>query len=127
MILIYVDDLIISGNNIDSIAKLKKTLQQLFPITDLGPLKYFLGIEMASSKKGFFLNQRKYTLDVLQDASMLSTKPSPTPVDSKLKLSLAGTALLSPKYYQQIIGKLIYLTITHPDITYAVILSTNCR
>uniref|UniRef100_A0A6N2LKW8 Uncharacterized protein n=1 Tax=Salix viminalis TaxID=40686 RepID=A0A6N2LKW8_SALVM len=68
---------------------LYKTLQQLFPIKDLGPLKYFLGIEMASSKKGFFLNQRKYTLDVLQDAGMLSTKPSATPVDSKLKLSLA--------------------------------------
>ncbi|KAG5219223.1 ion channel CASTOR [Salix suchowensis] len=120
MVLIYVDDLIISRNNIDSIAKLKKTLQQLFSIKDLGPLKYFLGIEMASSKKGFFLNQRKYTLDVLQDAGMLSTKASPTPVDSKLKLSFAGTALTSPKYYQQLVGKLIYLTITRPDITYAV-------
>ena len=120
MVLIYVDDLIISGNNIESIAQLKKTLQQLFPIKDLGPLKYFLGIEMASSKKGFFLNQRKYTLDILQDAGMLSTKPSATPVDSKLKLSLAGTTLDSPKYYQQLVGKLIYVTITRPYITYAV-------
>uniref|UniRef100_A0A6N2MZF3 Integrase catalytic domain-containing protein n=1 Tax=Salix viminalis TaxID=40686 RepID=A0A6N2MZF3_SALVM len=120
MVLIYVDDLIISGNNVESIAQLKKTLQQLFPIKDLGALKIFLGIEMASSSKGLFFHQRKYTIDLLQEAGMLSTKPAITPINGKLNLSLSGTVLNSPKYYQQLVGKLIYLTITRPDITYAV-------
>ncbi|KAG6501420.1 hypothetical protein ZIOFF_041300 [Zingiber officinale] len=87
VVLIYVDDLIITGNNNDSIAQLKMQLQQKFPIKDLGSLKYFLGIEMATSSKGLFLNQHKYILDLLQDAEMLHTKPAATPLDSKLRLA----------------------------------------
>lgn len=70
MVLIYVDDLIITGNNVVSVAQLKKNLKQQFPIKDLGSLKYFLGIEMASSSKGLFFNQRKYIMDLLQDAGI---------------------------------------------------------
>lgn len=120
VVLIYVDDLIITGNNNDSIAQLKMQLQQKFPIKDLGSLKYFLGIEMATSSKGLFLNQRKYILDLLQDAEMLHTKPAATPLDSKLRLASTEKALDSPSYYQKLVGKLIYLTITRPDITFAV-------
>lgn len=108
MVLIYVDDLIITGNNVVSVAQLKKNLKQQFPIKDLGSLKYFLGIEMASSSKGLFFNQRKYIMDLLQDAGMLSTKPVATPLDSKLKHVSTGKALESPSYYQQLVGKLIY-------------------
>ena len=63
MVLTYVDDLIITGNDANSITKLKWNVEQQFPIKDLRPLKYFLGIEMAASNKGFFLNQGKYILD----------------------------------------------------------------
>lgn len=120
MVLIYVDDLIITGSNADSITALKKKLQGKFPVKDLGPLKYFLGIEVATSRKGLFLNQRKYTIDLLRDSNMLNSKPANTPFDSKLQLDKLGDPLDSPNYYQKLVGKLIYLTITRPDISFAV-------
>ncbi|RVW28194.1 Retrovirus-related Pol polyprotein from transposon RE2 [Vitis vinifera] len=120
MVLIYVDDLIITGSNADSIAALKKKLQGKFPVKDLGPLKYFLGIEVATSRKGLFLNQRKYTIDLLRDSNMLNSKPANTPFDSKLQLDKLGDPLDSSNYYQKLVGKLIYLTITRPDISFAV-------
>jgi len=112
MVLIYVYDLIITGNNSDSIALLKKNLQLQFPIKDLGHLKYFLGIEMATSSKWIYLNQRKYIVDLLQDADLLHSKSAATPLDNKLKLESDGEALDSPSHYQKLVGKLIYLTIT---------------
>lgn len=98
-VLIYVDDLIITGNNIDSINQLKKDLQHRFPVKDLGPLKYFLSIELATSSKGLFLNQRKYILDLLEETNMLHSKPIATPLDSKLKMNSTGESLKSPNYY----------------------------
>ena len=120
MVLIYVDDLIITGNNKDSITQLKENLRLQFPIKDLGQLKYFLGIEMTISSKGLFLNQRKYIEDLLQESGLLHTKPAATPLDSKLKLDSNGKATDSPSNYQKLVGKLIYLTITRPDIAFAV-------
>lgn len=119
-VLIYVDDLIITGDNIDSINQFKKQLQHRFPVKDMGPLKYFLGIEMATSSKGLFLNQRKYIMDLLEDTNMVHTKPVATPLDSKLKLNSPRELLKSPTYYHKLVGKLIYLTITRPDISFAV-------
>ncbi|CAL2240436.1 unnamed protein product [Prunus armeniaca] len=125
VVLIYVDDLIITGDNAEEISKLKQSLQQRFAIKDLGVLKYFLGIEMATSHKGLFLNQRKYVLDLLKEANMNNAKPAITPLDSKLKLSLEGTPLTNISYYQRLVGKLIYLTITRPDITYSVSIASQ--
>ena len=99
VVLIYVDDLIITGDNVDEIANLKISLQQKFSIKDLGVLKYFLGIEMASSNKGLFLNQRKYILDLLQESNMKDAKPVQTPLDNKLELSLEGMLLPNVSYY----------------------------
>ncbi|TQD92889.1 hypothetical protein C1H46_021369 [Malus baccata] len=126
VVLIYVDDLIITGDNTVEIEALKLSLHQVFAIKDLGRLKYFLGIEMATSSKGLFLHQRKYVLDLLQEAKMLDCKPAITPVDCKLKLSIDGEAMHDVSYYQRLVGKLIYLTITRPDITYAVRLLYIC-
>ncbi|CAL8119105.1 unnamed protein product [Prunus armeniaca] len=120
VVLIYVDDLIITGDNADEIFNLKQSLRQRFAIKDLGILKYFLGIEVATSHRGLFLNQRKYVLDLLKEANMSDAKPAITPLDSKLKPSLKGTPLTDIGYYQRLVGKLIYLTITRPDITYPV-------
>ncbi|KAB2614533.1 hypothetical protein D8674_039240 [Pyrus ussuriensis x Pyrus communis] len=119
VVLVYVDDLIITGDNTDEITKLKHSLQQRFAIKDLGILRYFLGIEMATSHKGFFLSQRKYVLDLLKEANMSDAKPIHTPLDMKLKLSLEGQPLPNISYYQRLVGKLIYLTITRPDIAYS--------
>ncbi|XP_068323337.1 uncharacterized mitochondrial protein AtMg00810-like [Pyrus communis] len=109
-----------SGDNIDEIHTLKHSLHQQFAIKDLGVLKYFLGIELATSPKGLFLIQRKYVIDLLQEVKMMDCKPTRTPLDSKLKLDLTGEPLSDISYYQRLVGKLIYLTITRPDITYAV-------
>ena len=75
---------------------------------------------MATSSKGLFLNQRKYLLDLLHEAQMLDSKPASTPLASKLQLDIPSEPMSNPCFYQRIVGKLIYLTITRPDITYSV-------
>ncbi|XP_050119969.1 uncharacterized mitochondrial protein AtMg00810-like [Malus sylvestris] len=108
------------GDNMSEINALKQYLNNKFAIKDLGTLKYFLGIEMAHSHKGFFLNQRKYVMDLLHEAKMTDCKPARTPLDSNLKLKTHGDPVPNLSYYQRMVGKLIYLTITRPDISYAV-------
>ena len=120
IVLIHVDDLIVTGDNIDEIEALKLALHKKFAIKDLGRLKYFLGIEMASSHKGLFLNQRKYTLDLLKEAEMLDCKPAKCPLSSKFQLESEDNLLDNISIYQRLVGKLIYLTITRPDIAYSV-------
>jgi len=119
-VLVYVNDLIITRSNETSVVKLKTNLRQQFSIKDLGKVKYFFGIEMATSSKGVFLNQQKYILDMLQDAEMLHTKPAIIPLDSKMQLDSLSKPLLTFTTYQRIVGKLIYLTITRPYITFVV-------
>ena len=98
----------------------KLALRSKFAIKDLGTLKYFLGIELATSPKGLFLNQRKYILDLLKESNLLDCKPARTPLDSKLYLHDHSELLCNVTEYQRLVGKLIYLTITRPDISYAV-------
>ena len=87
----------------------------------MGALKYFLGIEVARSKHGIFISQRKYVLDLLQENSMLGYKSNDTPIDSNLKLdeNLNGR-LVNSGSYQRLVGKLIYLFHTRPNIAYVV-------
>ena len=121
VILLYVDDMVITGNNEKAIKDLKKFLNSCFKIKDLGLLKYFLGIEVAQSKAGISICQRKYTLDILEEAGLLGVKPTKVPMEPDLVLTEKGSdALKDPSRYRRLIGKLIYLTITRPDITYAV-------
>ena len=87
----------------------------------LGDLKYFLGIEVARSKNGIFLSQRKYILDLLTKTDMLGCKPAKTPMEQNHKLFLCLNATSIDKArYQSLVGKLIYLSYTRPDIAYAV-------
>jgi len=87
----------------------------------LGPLKYFLGIEVARAPTGIFLCQHKYTLDILTETGMLASKPSSFPMEQQHKLSSdTGDPLFDSGRYQRLIGRLIYLTITRPEITYSV-------
>ena len=87
---------------------------------DLGDLRYFLGIELARSKHGIFLSQRKYVLDMLQETSMTAVRPVYLPMDPNSSLMEEGIPLSQPDKYRRLVGKLIYLTITRPDITYTV-------
>jgi Reverse transcriptase (RNA-dependent DNA polymerase)/Integrase core domain len=121
LLLIYVDDMIITGNDEASIVAVKNFIRSQFRIKDLGKLKYFLGIEVARSRKGIFLSQRKYALEILNETGLLGAKPTDFPMEQNLKLnSEDGRVLADPSVYRRLIGRLIYLTITRPEITLAV-------
>ncbi len=87
VIVIYVDDLIITGDNDEDIFDLKKLLKQKFKMKDLGELRYFLGIEVIQSPKGIWLLQRQYALNKLSKYGMTSCKPISTPLEQNVKLS----------------------------------------
>ena len=109
-------------------AIVKKSLPKEFEIKDLGALKYFLSTEVARSKHGIFISQRKYILDLLQETGMLGCKSNDTPIDPNLKLDedLNGT-LVDKGSYHRLVGKLIYLSYTRLDIAYVVSLVRNNR
>ncbi|GJU50498.1 putative RNA-directed DNA polymerase [Tanacetum coccineum] len=120
-ILIYVDDVIITGNNSGKIQEIKKFLHERFSIKDLGPLKFFLGIEVARTKEGMVLSQRKYTLDILTDTGKTGCKPSAFPMEQNLRLGKCETdKQVDGNQYRRLIGRLLYLQATRPDITYTV-------
>ncbi|PRQ56575.1 putative RNA-directed DNA polymerase [Rosa chinensis] len=87
---------------------------------DLGQLKYFLGIEVARSKKGISLSQRKYVLDLLAETGMLDCRPIETPIEMNHGLAIYPDQVPTDKgRYQRLVGRLIYLSHTRPDIAYA--------
>ncbi|KAL6177813.1 hypothetical protein ACLB2K_049335 [Fragaria x ananassa] len=111
---------------LEEIASIKDSLSRQFKLKDLGNLKYFLGIEVARSRQGIALSQRKYALEILEDAGFLAAKPSRFPVDQNLALTQTRRELLSdPSQYRRLVGRMIYLTITRPDLTYAVHIVTQ--
>ncbi|GFY85446.1 hypothetical protein Acr_04g0001840 [Actinidia rufa] len=121
VVLVYVDDLLLTGSDLGSIRCLQDFLSSKFQLKDLGKLKYFLGIEVARSTAGIFINQRKYILDILTDAGQSGCRPASSPMEQHLKLSAdSGDPLSDPSLYRRLIGRLIYLTIIRPDITFAV-------
>ena len=85
-LIIYVDDIVITGSDQDGIQKLKQHIFNHFQTKDLGKLKYFLGIEVAQSNSRVVISQRKYTLDILAVTGMLNCKPMDTPMDPNIKL-----------------------------------------
>ncbi|KAI9180399.1 hypothetical protein LWI28_004458 [Acer negundo] len=119
-LLIYVDDILITGNDPVSIAATKKFLHSHFHLKDLGNLKYFLSIEVSTSKKGILLSQRKYALEIIEDVGLLGAAPIDTPMERGLKLSDKGDLLKDSSQYRRLVGRLIYLTVSRPDITYVV-------
>ena len=120
-LIVYVDDIVITGNDQDGIQILKQHLFSHFQTKDLGKLKYFLSIEIAQSNSGVVIFQIKYTLDILTDTGMLDCKPVDTPMDPNVKLVPSqGELLRDSERYRRLIGKLNYLTITWPNISFLV-------
>jgi hypothetical protein len=120
-LLVYVDDIVIASNNFQAISTLTGFLNSAFKLKDLGPLKFFLGLEIARSSKGIYVSQRKYALEILDDAGVLAAKPAPVPMEPNIKLSREEGDLLSdPTVYRRMIGRLVYLTISRPDIPFSV-------
>ncbi|XP_019435993.1 PREDICTED: uncharacterized protein LOC109342467 [Lupinus angustifolius] len=115
------DDLVIVGDDLDEIDFVKVLLDKKFSIEELGTLKYFLGIEVARSKDGISLCQRKYAFDMLQESGLLAGKSSSTPMDNNAELHSAPSApYFEVTSYRRLIGKLSYLTHTRPDISFSI-------
>jgi hypothetical protein len=91
-----------------------------FEVKDLGHLKYFLGIEVARSRQGIVLSQRKYILDLLDETGMLGCRPVAIPIDLNHKSCVESGDHVNKESYQRLVGQLIYLCHTRSNITYAV-------
>ena len=90
-------------------------------MTDLGPLSYFLGIEVSRSDKGYYISQSKYIQDLIARSGITDTRTAATPMDIHLQLRPTdGTPLEDPARYRHIVGSLVYLTVTRPDIAHAI-------
>jgi len=96
-------------------------LKKAFKLRDLGSLQYFFGLEVARSASGISVCQRKYALDILEETGMLACKPSAIPMEPSIKLVGDGAepVINDSASYRRLVGKLMYLTITRPEITYA--------
>jgi hypothetical protein len=121
VIVIYVDDLIIIGDNNVDISDLKKLLKQKFEMKDLGELRYFLSIEVIQSPKGIWLLQRQYALNKLPEYGMTGCKPISIRLEQNVKLNAyEGDLVEETTMYKCIVGSFIYMTITRPNLNYAV-------
>jgi hypothetical protein len=121
LLLLYVDDMIITGDDSEYIAFVKARLNEQFLMSDLGPLRYFLGIEFSSTPSGIYLSQEKYIQDLLARSSLTDTRTVETPLELNLQLRATdGTPLTDPTRYRHIVGSLVYLAVTRPDISHAV-------
>jgi hypothetical protein len=121
ILIVYVDDIVLTGNDDGEIQNLKHRLSNEFEIKDLGSLKYFLGIEVVRSKHGIFISQQKYILDLLKETGMLGCKATDNPVEVNVKLGEDGeNPLVDKGRYQRLVGRLIYFSHTRLDIAYVV-------
>jgi hypothetical protein len=121
LLLLYVDDMLITGDDEDHISHVKQQLSAEFQMSDLGPLSYFLGIEVKQSTKGYHLSQSKYIQDLIARSGITDNRTAATPMDLHLHLRPTdGTPLEDPSRYQHIVGSLVYLTVTRPDIAHVV-------
>lgn len=121
ILIVYVDDIILTGNDVMEMSKLKESLASAFEIKDLGPLRYFLGMEVARSRKGIVVSQRKYILDLLKETGMSGCRPVDTPMDPNVKLGEKEKGIpVETGRYQRLVGKLIYLSHARPDIAFSV-------
>ena len=120
-LVVYVDDLLMRGNNEDYIASMKKYLRKCFEMTDLGHLYYYLGIEVTQHPKYIFISQNMYVGELLNIFCITDCNCLSTPMDQKLNLtSSEGKEFEDATKYRQLVGSLIYLTTNRPNISYVV-------
>ncbi|KAH9682071.1 retrovirus-related pol polyprotein from transposon RE2 [Citrus sinensis] len=121
VILIYVDDILVTGSSSAQIEGIITLLGSEFALKDLGDFNYFLGLEVTPSSAGLHLSQTKYVGDILQKAHMLDSKGCNTPMSVADKLYKdKGTLFENPSLYRSVIGSLQYVTLTRPDIAFTV-------
>jgi hypothetical protein len=121
ILFLYVDDLIITGSDSKLLNHVKTSLKKKFEMTDLGFLHYFLGLQVLQTNEGIFLSQSKYACDLLRLFHMDDCKPTPSPFQSRVKLSATCTSPeVDATLYYQLVGSLLYLTHTRPDLSFAI-------
>jgi hypothetical protein len=120
-LLVYVDDLVITGNNPTLVTTFIQQLGDMFSLKDMGPLHFFLGVEVIPTKAGLFLTQHKYIRELLANSNMSGAKDISTPLSTSQSLQLVdGTAAVDSSEFRRIMGSLQYLSLTRPDISFAV-------
>ena len=120
LLVVYVDDIVITGSDSTGISSLKSFLHGQFHTKDLGMLRYFLGVEVMRSKHEIFLSQRKYVLDLLSETEKLGAKPCSSPMAPGVHLTKEGELFEDLERYRRLVRKLNYFTVTHPDIAHSV-------
>ena len=121
MVLIYVDDLVVLASKSSLLASFKAYMHRCFHMKDLGVSKYFLGLELAYGPLGIYLCQRKYALAIIEETGLLASKPAAFPIEQNRTLALdKGPDLADVAAYRRLIGRLIYLAVTRPDLAYSV-------
>lgn len=121
-LLVYVDDIIITSSDSNLVHNLIQKLNSVFTLKQLGALDYFLGIKVHKQQNGtLFLTQSKYIQDLLVKTNMAKAKPISSPMTSTCKLSKTGSdTLVDPSMYKYVVGALQYVTITRPELGFAV-------
>lgn len=121
MISLYVDDLIITSDATYLIKEIKQQMSQVFEMKHLGELKYYLGLEIWRDSGKTFLSQEKYVKGILERFRMDQCKPAAVPLQQNIKLhNEDGSKEADVTLYKQLVGSLIYLTTTKPDLAYAI-------
>lgn len=121
LVCLYVDDLIYKSTNPRVVEEFKNAMMQEFEMTDLDLIRYFLGIQVTQSEEGIFISQGKYIEELLKKYRMTDCKPTETPMGTNEKLSKEdGAQKVDASTYRSLVGSLIYLTNTRPDIVNAV-------
>ena len=110
----YVNDIILTRDNTGEVERLK-VLATEFEVKDLGQMRYFQGMEVARSRKAISISQRKYVLDLLTETGMLGCKPNDILIKARNRMESDGKPVDREKY-QRLVGRLIYLSHTRPDI-----------
>ncbi len=119
--MVYVDDILMIGNNEIYIASIRKKLRKGFEMKYLGYIHYYLGTGVTQHLKFIFLSQKKYIEDLLNKFGMAECNPFITPMEHKLKLTyIEGKEFEDAKKYTQLVGSLNYLTTTRPNISFVV-------
>nr|GEU82270.1 hypothetical protein [Tanacetum cinerariifolium] len=105
---IYVDDIVLTASSEGLLQRIIGSLHQEFATTDLGPLNYFLGFSLTRDSSGLFLSQKKYAIEILEKAHMVSCNPSRTPVDTESKLGVDGDPISNPTLYRSLADLVAY-------------------
>lgn len=118
---VYVDDLVITGGNHSELDQFKKEMRETFQMSDLGLLRYYLGLEVSQTDEGITLSQGAYAKKILEAAGMVGCNPSQTPMEPRLKLSKLSTSpCVDATDYRKIVGSLRYLVNSRPDLAFSV-------